>query len=139
VKTVRSPRLLLGVLALLCLENLVRVGLSVQQAQQLSALPTALSPLYVALTSAAWGAIYLACLLGVARQTAWAWWFTCGSVLLYEVYLWLTRLVFARSNEVFATLGFRAILSAVTLVVVLGLVGLWQLRLTAHTGRAGDL
>lgn len=128
MKTAHAPRLLLGVLALLCLENLVRVGLSTQQALQLSGLPTALSPVYVALTSMAWAVVYLACIVGVARQTVWAWWFTAGSVVLYEVYLWVTRLAFGRSSEVFATLGFRAILSAVTLTVVLGLVGLWQLR-----------
>jgi hypothetical protein len=128
VKTAHAPRLLLGVLALLCLENLVRVGLSIQQALQLSSLPTALSPIYVALTSMAWAAVYLACIVGVASQTAWAWWFAAGTVVLYEVYLWVTRLAFARSSEAFATLGFRAILSAVTLMVVLGLVGLWRWR-----------
>ena len=128
MKIAHAPRLLLGVLALLCLENLVRVGLSIQQALQLPTLSTALSPIYVALTSMALAAVYLACIVGVARQTAWAWWFTTGTVVLYEVYLWVTRLAFTRSSEAFATLGFRVILSAVTLMVVLGLVGLWQLR-----------
>ena len=134
MKTAHAPRLLLGVLALLCLENLVRVGLSIQQALQLPTLPTALSPVYVALTSMAWAVVYLVCIISVARQTAWAWWFTAGAAVLYEVYLWVTRLAFARSSEVFATLGFRTILSAVMLIVVLGLVGLWQLRSRGERG-----
>jgi hypothetical protein len=119
---------LLGVLALLCLENLARAGLSLQQAVQLPTLPTALSPIYVALSSAAWAVVYLVCIIGIVRQTAWAWWATVGVAVLYQAYLWVTRLAFARSSEAYATLVFRVILSVFTLVVVLGLVGLWQLR-----------
>jgi hypothetical protein len=128
VNDVPAPRLLLGVLALLCLENLVRAGLALQQALQLPALPTALPPIYVALSSAAWAVGYFVCMVGVARGTAWAWRTSIGVVVLYQVYLWVTRLAFARSSEAYATLGFRLILSIVTLGVVLGLVGLWRMR-----------
>ncbi len=124
----RPPRLLLVVLILLCVENLARVGLSVQQAVQLPALPTALSPLYVAVTSAAFAAAYAACVIGVAWRAAWALPATAAIVLAYEAYLWVTRLAFSRSPEAFATLGFRVLLSAVTLGVVFSLLGLWRLR-----------
>jgi hypothetical protein len=139
VKSAHLPRLLLVVLGLLCLENLARVGLSIQQTVQLPNLPTALSPVYVALTSALWAMGYLICVVGVIRRAAWAWWVTVAVTIGYQVYLWVTRLAFARSSEVFAVLGFRAILSAAMLVVVLGLVGLWHLRSIGEReqGRSG--
>jgi hypothetical protein len=124
----RPPRLLLVVLILLCVENLVRVGLAVQQAVQLPALPTVLSPAYVAVTSAVWAVAYIACIAGVAWQRTWALRLTIGVVVLYQVYLWVTRLAFSRSPEVFATLGFRAILSTIMVLVVLALLGLWRLQ-----------
>ena len=131
----RPPRLLWVVLILLCLENLVRVGLSAQQAIQLPTLPTALSPVYVALTSAVWAAAYAVCIAGVVWQLAWAARFTVAVAVLYQVYLWVTRLAFERSSEAIATLGFRVILSLATLVVVLGLVGWWSLQ--SHRDPAG--
>jgi hypothetical protein len=120
--------LLLVVLILLCAENLVRVVLAVQQAVQLPALPTALSPVYVAVTSVVWAAAYVACIVGVAWQRNWALRLTAVVVVLYQVYLWFTRMAFSRSPEVFATLGFRAILSTVMVLAVLVLLGLWWLQ-----------
>jgi hypothetical protein len=117
-------RLLLLLMLLLSAENVSRVGLSIRQLIDLPALPTALSPVYLALTSAAWAAAFAACLFGLARLNPWAPRTTLVVNVLYQGYLWLNRLAFGRSSEAFAVIGFRALLSAAVLGVVFGVL-LW--------------
>ena len=130
-RPVRPPWLLIGILILLCGENLARVGLSLQQVVQLPTLPTDLSPVYVAVTSALCAIACAVCIVGAIEQRDWALPATVIVVVGYEVYLWVTRLAFARSPEVYATLGFRAIISAATLGVVFALSGVWWLKIAS--------
>jgi hypothetical protein len=119
-----ATHLLFIVLLLLCVENVARFGLSIQQAIQLPDLPTSLSPVYVAAMSAVWAVAFGACAYGVARLSAWAPRVVIVTVLLYEANLWINRLVFSRSSEAYATVGFRVLLTLALIGTTIGLL-LW--------------
>ena len=116
----RPHRLLILLLAWLCLENSARVALSIQQATQLPNLPTLLSPVYLAISSAIWAVMFAVCMICVAR--AWRW--TPHGVLAvsvaYQVYLWINRLAFSANSEALAVAGFRFMLS----LLILGITAL---------------
>ncbi len=116
----RFTLLLLSVLLLVFAENLARAGLSIKQTIDLPNLPTSLSPVYLAVTSAFWVMAFAACLFGVSRLNPWAPKFTIAVSVAYEVNLWLNRLAFGRSSEALATTGFRLILTLVFLSIVAG-------------------
>jgi hypothetical protein len=116
----RFTLLLLFVLLLVFAENIARIALSIKQAIDLPNLPTSLSPVYVAITSAFWAAGFAACLFGIARLNPWAPKFTIAVSALYEVNLWLNRLAFGRSSEALATVGFHLILTLLFLGAIAG-------------------
>ena len=123
------PRLtfvLLVLLLLVCVENAATTYLSIQQARDLPQLATILPPIYLAIVSAWWAMAFAACIVGVVAQTQWASWATVATAVLYEANLWINRLAFAQASEVYATLGFRALLTIIFLGLVSGLVVLSQ-------------
>jgi uncharacterized membrane protein len=118
---------LLVLLLLICGENVAQVFLALQQARELPQLATSLSPIYLAINSAWWAIAFAACIVGVIVMNRWAPWATIIVAVLYEVNLWINRLAFARSSEVFATLGFRALITLLFLGLIFALVVFGQL------------
>lgn len=108
------------VLLWFCVENLARVVLSVQQMRALPDLPTSIQPGYLAATGAVWLIAFAAALAAVARRARRAARFSLAVMALYQGYLWFNRLALSRSSEAVETLGFRAILTAVSLLLLAG-------------------
>lgn len=120
----RRPRLLLAFLLLLCLANVATVGLSINQIMELPGLPTHLPPIYVAVMSALWAVAFGVCAFGTLILQPWTPRVISVVSVLYQLNLWVNRFAFGRSSEAFETLGFRALLTLVTLGITFGLL-LW--------------
>ena len=116
----RMTLLLLLVLLLVFGENVARVALSIKQYFELPDLATALSPVYVALTSAFSAAAFAVCIWGIARLNPWAPRLTIEVSTVYLLYLLLTRLAFMRSSEARETGLFHLMIPALFLAIVIG-------------------
>ena len=112
------PRILLLVLLGFAVSQVWRAQIAWQQAQMLVDLPTALSPWYGVVTSAAWALIFATTLLMVWRHVRFAAVAAILAVVLNQAHVWLDRLLFSRSTESMQTLGFAALLSALLIIVV---------------------
>lgn len=121
-------RLLIGLLALLVAENLVRAGLSVDQIFRLSNLPTALSPVYVAITSAVWLVLFGACAVFTAMPRRWTPRAVLAVAAVYQVYLWVNRLAFSANSAAWDAAGFRVLLSIAMLTLIALLLWLSRSR-----------
>ena len=114
----KLPRILIFVLVLFCFANVFRAMLAFQQYTQLPDLPASPSPLYAAITSAAWSLIFGICVAGAWLRSRWVTWAAILAGVLNQVHVWLDRLAFSRSTESFQTLGFAAVLSAILLLLI---------------------
>ena len=110
------PRVLIFVLLLFCLAHVLRGALAVQQNMQMPELPVTPSPIYEAITSAAWALIFGICTIGACLRSRWVWWAAILAGVLNQAHVWLDRLAFSRSTESFQTLGFAAVLSIILLL-----------------------
>lgn len=121
-------RLLIGFLALLTVENLARAALSVEQMLRLPNLPTALSPVYVAITSAVWLVLFGACAVFTAMALRWTPRAVLAVAVAYQVYLWVNRLAFSANSAAWDTAGFRVLLSIAMLTLIALLLWLSRSR-----------
>ena len=124
----RPHRLLIVLLAWLCLENVARVALSIQQVTLLPNLPTLLSPVYLAISSAIWAVFFAVCVVCVMRSWRWTPHVVLSVSLAYQVFLWVNRLAFSANSEALAVAGFRIELSIITLSITALLVWLTRKR-----------
>lgn len=115
---------LLFVLLLILVENVWRTYLSFKQFAELPTLPTALSPVYVGISSILWAIVFGACLFGISRLNPWTPAFTMTASTGYVAYLWFNRLAFGRSSEAVAAAGFHLLLSGLFLAIIFGTL-LW--------------
>jgi hypothetical protein len=111
-------RLLALALALFSAANVWRAVLSAQQAIALPDLPTAEPPLYLAAMSSAWAVAFGACAFGIMRSRRWAPRVTIAAIVLYQANLWLNHIAFSRSSEAAARVGFAALLSVASIVLI---------------------
>ncbi|HEY3290784.1 MAG TPA: hypothetical protein VGK87_11705 [Anaerolineae bacterium] len=116
----RFTLVLIFVLMLVFFENAWRSYLSFKQFVEWPGLPTALSPLYIGISSACWVLVFGACLFGISRLNPWAPRFTILSSVIYVAYLWFNRLAFSRSTEAVAVAGFHFVLTGLFLVAIFG-------------------
>jgi uncharacterized membrane protein (DUF2068 family) len=112
------PRLLIFVLLLFGLAHVARAALALQQHTQLPQLPVAPSPIYEAVTSAAWALIFAICAMGAWLRSRWTSWAAILAGVLNQAHVWVDRLAFNRSTESFQTLGFATLLSFVFLLLI---------------------
>jgi hypothetical protein len=113
-------RLLAIALALFCLANAARAVLAVQEANQLPDVPSAIPPGYVSAMSVAWAVAFGVCAYGIWRSRHWAPRVTIVAIVLYQANLWLNHIVFTRSPEANERIGFAALLSALSIVLISG-------------------
>jgi hypothetical protein len=126
-------RLLALALALFGAANIARAVLAVQQAVQLPELPAVPTPGYLAVMGVLWAAAFGACAVGIARAWRWAPRVTIAVIVLYQANLWLNHVAFSRSSEAEARVGFAALLSVASIVLI-ATAALWCERSFAARG-----
>ena len=112
-------RVLAFVLIVFSVANVARAILSLQEAQQ-SQVVTAVPPFYLVAMSSVWAIAFAVTAYGIVRDRRWAPRDTIATIVLYQANLWLNRLAFTRSSEATARIGFAALLSAVSIIVIGG-------------------
>jgi hypothetical protein len=123
-------RLLALALALFCLANIARAFLAMQQAVQMPELPTAIPPVYLSAMSIVWAAAFGLCAVGIWQSHRWASRVTIVAIVLYQANLWLNYAVFTRSPDALERIGFSALLSAISIILIGGaaLFLEWRMR-----------
>jgi hypothetical protein len=108
--------------------NVWRAVLVLRQFTALPGLELAQDPRLLAFTCGVWAVIFLALAVQLlrARGGPAIGRFTMLGMLLYQAHVWLDVAVFGRASAVFATLGFRALLSGLAIAVTALLV--WRMR-----------
>lgn len=116
--------ILLTLLTLWSLANMVRAVLALQQAIALPDMPTAFDPAISAALGIVWAGVFAGVAAGAAARKAW---FPAAAVLaavLYQLSLWLGRLLFGRSGFIGLTVNFDLALSLGSIAVVSALAWL---------------
>jgi hypothetical protein len=126
-------RLLALALALFSAANAARTILALQQAIQLPDLPSSPPPAYLAAMGVIWAVVFGACAVGIAQSRRWAPRVTIAAIVLYQANLWFNHAAFTRSPEAEARVGFAALLSVASIVVI-GAAALWCERRFAARG-----
>ena len=102
------------------LGNLVRLGGAVYFALRLPDLPMTVSWTYLATMGGLWGAVFIACVVGLVRFRSWGRWSTLVATTLYEAHVWLNHLLFDASDYAYMVWPRDLVLTALLLVVVWG-------------------
>lgn len=120
------------------LGNLVRLGGAVYFAHHLPDLPMSVSWTYLATMGGFWGAIFLACAVGLARFRAWGRRGTLAAVTLYETHVWLNHLFFDANDYAHMVWPRDLALTALLLAIVWGVLNRPRVR-KAFVQRAGTV
>jgi len=119
----------LALLALgLGVANLVRGGVAQGYASLLPELPTTVPMAVVAAMGVFWGAAWTTCAVGLARFRPWGRRGTLATVSLYEINVWVNRLLFDASDYARRAWPWDLLLTALLLGLVWGSLSLHSVR-----------
>jgi hypothetical protein len=85
------------------LTDLARAALALRYNSRLPNLPLTAPLTYLAATAGFWGLVFVVCAVGLARFRRWGRWGMLAAVVLYEVHVWINRLLFDASDYAFQT------------------------------------
>jgi hypothetical protein len=123
--------ILISVLVLaLGLGNLGRAGVALRYDAHLPDLPMTVSLGYLSAMGAFWGAVLVACAVGLARFRSWGRWSTLAAVTLYQVHVWMNHLLFDASDYARQTRPWHALVTLVLLALIWGSLSLGSVRRT---------
>jgi len=123
----RITLIALGVLSL-AVFNAWRAILVIQGSEDLRSLGLASLAIALLLTGIAWAILFGAAAFGVYRLRRWARLWTMAAIVLYQVNLWLIRLIFEKSPDELLTRPADAAIAVLSIAVVWGVLSWPSLR-----------
>lgn len=116
------------VILLVGLANVGRAMVALQYAIRLPDLPLTVPWSYLVLAGSLWGAVFLACTVGLMRLYPWGRWGTLVAASLYQAHVWIDRLLFDASDYARQTRPRDLLLSVLFLGLVWGVLNLRIVR-----------
>ena len=130
------------VLALLVLAlglaNLIRGGVALRYAFLLPDLLTTVPMEYLVAMGAFWGVVLTLCAVGLLRFQPWGRWGTLAAVTLYQIHVWVNRLLFDASDYARQTRPWELLLTLPLLAIVWGSLSLRSVRQIFAQGSEGE-
>lgn len=131
--------ILLSILTLmLSLGSLGQAVLAVQYSIDLPDLPTTVSLQYLAAMGGFWAVIFIVCTVGLSLFREWGRRFTLAAVSLYQLNVWVNRLMFSASDYARQTIPRDVALTVVLLLVFWIPLSLPRVRQTFRRGDEGQ-
>jgi len=112
------------------LANLGRAGVAVHYNALLPDLPLTVPLTYLAAMGGVWGAVFVACAVGLVRFRPWGRWSTLAAVTLYEAHVWVNYLLLDASDYARQTRPRDLLLTLLLLALVWGLLNMPKVRRT---------
>ncbi len=131
--------ILLSILTLmLSLGSLGQAVLAVQYSMDLPDLPTTVSLQYLAAMGGFWALVFIACSVGLSLFREWGRRCTLAAVSLYQLNVWVNRLMFSASDYARQTIPRDVALTVILLLVFWVPLSLPRVRQTFERGDEGQ-
>ncbi len=131
--------ILLSILTvMLSLGNLGQAVLAVQYSIDLPGLPTTVSLRYLAAMGGVWALAFIACAVGLSLFREWGRRCTLAAVSLYQLNVWVNRLLFSASDYARQTIPRDLALTVIVLLVFWIPLSLPRIRQTFKRGDEGQ-
>ena len=121
------------------LANLGRAGLTLRYASLLPKLAMTVSWAYLVATTGFWGLVFVACAVGLMCFRPWSRRGTLAATTLYEIHVWINRLLFDANDYARQTRLRDLLLTLLLLVLVWGVLNVPQVRRALGVRRISEM